>query len=73
MARRTRLRVAALEFGVSVQLIQYSTDPIDYTMIHSSPVIVLVPRKPDPVLVKPDSSVEEIRAALRSALEPSPG
>ena len=68
-----QVRAAASEFGVSVQRIRYSADPIDYTMVHSSPVIVLVPRKPDPVLVKPDSSAEEIRAILVSALEPGVG
>jgi len=68
-----QVRAAASEFGVSVQRIRYSADPIDYTMVHSSPVIVLVPRKPDPVLVKPDSSAEEIRAILSDALERSTG
>ena len=68
-----QVRAAASEFGVSVQRIRYSADPIDYTMVHSSPVIVLVPRKPDPVLVKPDSSAEEIRAVLVSVLEPRVG
>ena len=68
-----QVRAAASEFGVSVQRIRYSADPIDYTMVHSSPVIALVPRKPDPVLVKPDSSAEEIRAILNDALERSTG
>jgi protein SCO1/2 len=63
-----QVRAAASEFGVSVQRIRYSADPTDYTMVHSSPVIVLDPRKPDPVLVKPDSSAEEIRAVLVSLL-----
>jgi protein SCO1/2 len=65
-----QVRAAASEFGVSVQRTRYSADPIDYTMVHSSPVIVLVPHKSDPVLVKPDSSAEEIRAVLVSVLEP---
>lgn len=64
-----QVRTAASEFGVSVQRIRYSADPIDYTMVHSSPVIVLVPHKPDPVLVKPDSTAAEIRGVLDSALE----
>lgn len=68
-----QVRAAASEFGVSVQRTWYSADPIDYTMVHSSPVIVLVPHTPDPVLVKPDSSAEEIRAVLVSVLEPRVG
>ena len=64
-----QVRAAAAGFGVSVQRIQYSRDPIDYTMVHSSPVIVLVPHKLDPILVKPDRSVEEIRSVLTSALQ----
>jgi hypothetical protein len=38
-------------------------------MVHSSPVIV-VPRNPDLIVVKPDSSAEEMRAVLVSVLEP---
>jgi protein SCO1/2 len=64
-----QVRAAASEFGVSVQRIRYSADPIDYTMVHSSPVIVLAPGMSKPVVVKPDSSAEEIRAVLVSALE----
>ncbi|MBV8936278.1 MAG: SCO family protein [Alphaproteobacteria bacterium] len=63
-----QVRAVAAAFGVSVQRIRFSADPADYTMVHSSPVIVLVPRKPDPILVKPDSSADEIRAVLNSAL-----
>ena len=64
-----QVRAAASEFGVSIQRVRYSTDPIDYTMVHSSPVIVLIPGKDDPVLVEPDSTPEEIRAVLVGALE----
>jgi protein SCO1 len=64
-----QLRSAALAFGVSVQRIRFSVDPNDYTMIHSSPVIVLVPRQSDPIVVKPDSTAAEIRAVLVSALD----
>ena len=53
--------------------IRYSADPTDYTMVHSSPVIVVVPHKPDPIVVRPDSSAEEIRAVLVSVLEPGVG
>ena len=63
-----QLRAAASAFGVSVQRIRFSADQADYTMVHSSPVIVLVPRQLEPVLVKPDSSAKEIRAVLDSAL-----
>jgi protein SCO1/2 len=63
-----QLRAAASAFGISVQRIRFSADPIDYTMVHSSPVIVLIPGKPDPVLIKPDSTAAEIRAILASAL-----
>jgi len=64
-----QLQAAASAFGISVQRIRFSADPTDYTMVHSSPVIVLIPHKPDPILVKSDSSAEEIRAVLVSALE----
>jgi len=64
-----QLQAAASAFGVSVQRIRFSADPTDYTMVHSSPVIVLVPGKPDPISINGDSSAEEIRAALNSALE----
>jgi cytochrome oxidase Cu insertion factor (SCO1/SenC/PrrC family) len=68
-----QVRAAASEFGVSAQRIRYSAHPTDYTMVHSSPVIVLVPRNPVPVLVRSDSSAEEIRAVLVSVLEPGVG
>ena len=68
-----QVRAAASEFGVSVHRIRYSADPTDYTMVHSSPVIVVVPHKPDPIVVRPDSSAEEIRAVLVSVLEPGVG
>jgi len=64
-----QLQAAVSAFGISVQRIRFSADPTDYTMVHSSPVIVLVPGKPDPISINGDSSAEEIRAALNSALE----
>ena len=64
-----QVRAAASEFGVAIQRIRYSTDPIDYTMVHSSPVIVLIPGKDHPVLVEPDGTSEKIRAVLVGALE----
>lgn len=64
-----QLRAAASAFGVSAQRIRFSADPADYTMVHSSPVIVLVPRRPDPIVIKPDSTAAEIRAVLNSALD----
>ena len=64
------MRAAASEFGVSVQRIRYSADPADCTMVHSSPVIVVVPRKPDPIVVKPDGSAEEIRAVVVRVRKP---
>jgi hypothetical protein len=67
------MRAAASVFGVSIRRIRYSAHPIDYTTVHSSPIIVLAPRNPDPLLVKPDSSAEEIRAVLVSVLEPGVG
>ena len=66
-----QVRAAASEFGVPVQHIRYSADPADFTMVRSSLVIVVVPRKPDPIVVKPDSSAEEIRAVVVSVLKPS--
>jgi protein SCO1/2 len=68
-----QVRATASDFGVSVQRIRYSTDPTDYTMVHSSPIIVLIASQPDPVVVKADSSAEEIRAVLDTALEPRAG
>jgi protein SCO1/2 len=68
-----QVRATTSDFGVSVQRIRYSTDPTDYTMVHSSPIIVLIASQPDPVVVKADSSAEEIRAVLDTALEPRAG
>jgi protein SCO1/2 len=66
------VQAAAAEFGVSAQRIEYSGDPGDYTMVHSSPIFVLAPRRLDPLVIKPDSSAAEIRAVLSSALRPRP-
>lgn len=63
-----QLQAAASAFGVSVQRIRFSANPSDYTMAHSSPVIVLVPRQPNPIVVKADSTAAEIRTVLDSAL-----
>ena len=65
-----QVRAAAAEFGVSIQSIRYSADPADYAMVHSSPVVVLIPGQRDPVIVQPDSSSDEIRAVLVGALDP---
>jgi protein SCO1/2 len=65
-----QVRAAAAEFGVSIQRIRYSADPADYAMVHSSPVVVLIPGQRDPVIVQPDSSSDEIRAVLVGALDP---
>jgi protein SCO1/2 len=62
------VQAAAAEFGVSAQRIEYSGDPGDYTMVHSSPIFVLAPRRLDPLVIKPDSSAAEIRAFLSSVL-----
>ena len=56
-----------------MQRVRYSADPTDYTMVHSSPIIVLAPHKPDPIVVKPDSSAEQIRAVLISVSTPRVG
>ena len=64
-----QVQAVAAEFGVPVRRIRYSENRTDYTMIHSAPVIVLVPGKAEPVLVSPDSSADEIRAVLVGALE----
>jgi hypothetical protein len=63
------VRAAAAEFGVSIQRIRYSADPADYAMVHSSPVVVLIPGQRDPVIVRADSSSNEIRAVLVGAIE----
>lgn len=68
-----RVQAATAEFGVSAERIRYSADPADYTMVHSSPVIILVPHRPAPILVKPDSSAEELRAMLLGVLKSKVG
>jgi protein SCO1 len=62
-------QAAASAFGVSVRRIRFSADPTDYTMVHSSPVIVLVPGQTAPIIVKPDSTAAEIRGVLSGAID----
>jgi hypothetical protein len=54
---------------LTVQRVQFSADPTDYTTVHSSPVIVLVPNRSEPLFVKPDSSAQAIRVVLGNVLE----
>ena len=59
---------AAKSFKVRVERIQFSADPTDYTMIHTSPIFVMRPSDPHPKALPATSSPAAIEAALRNAL-----
>jgi len=59
---------AAKSFKVRVERIQFSADPTDYSMKHTSPIFVMRPSDPHPKLLPVTSSPAEIEAALRNAL-----
>jgi protein SCO1 len=59
---------AARSFKVRVERIQFSADPTDYAMKHTSPIFVMRPNDPHPKLLPATSSPADIEAALRNAL-----
>ena len=59
---------AAKSFKVRVERIQFSADPTDYAMKHTSPIFVMRPNDPHPKLLPATSSPADIEAALRNAL-----
>ena len=59
---------AASSFKVRVERIQFSADPTDYAMKHTSPIFVMRPNDPHPKLLPATSSPADIEAALRNAL-----
>ena len=59
---------AAKSFSVKVERIQFSADPTDYAMKHTSPIFVMRPSDPHPKLLPATSSPADIEAALRNAL-----
>ncbi|MBV8477758.1 MAG: SCO family protein [Acidobacteria bacterium] len=59
---------AAKSFKVKVERIQFSADPTDYAMKHTSPIFVMRPNDPHPTPLPATSSPAAIAAALRGAL-----
>jgi protein SCO1 len=59
---------AAKSFKVEVQRIQFSADPTDYAMKHTSPIFVMRPNDLHPTPLPATSSPAAIEAALRNAL-----
>ena len=59
---------AAKSFKVRVERIQFSADPTDYAMKHTSPIFVMRPNDPHPKLLPATSSPADIEATLRNAL-----
>jgi protein SCO1 len=59
---------AAKSFKVEVQRIQFSADPTDYAMKHTSPIFVMRPNNLHPTPLPATSSPAAIEAALRNAL-----
>ena len=66
------VKQAAGTFDVQVQRLQFSADPSDYTMTHTSPIFVMRPDDPHPSSLPATSSPDEIAAALRRFLKPAP-
>ena len=65
------LAQAARAFDVEVERLQFSDDPTDYTMTHTSPIFVMRPDDLHPVSLPATSSPDEIGAVLRDMLEPA--
>jgi protein SCO1/2 len=63
---------AARAFKVQVERIQFSADPTDYAMTHTSAIFVMRPNDPHPSSLPATSSPDAIEAALRNALKPTP-
>ena len=59
---------AAKSFKVKVERIQFSADPTDYAMKHTSPIFVMRPNDPHPKALPATSPPGAIEAALRNAL-----
>jgi cytochrome oxidase Cu insertion factor (SCO1/SenC/PrrC family) len=59
---------AAKSFRVKVERTQFSADPTDYAMKHTSPIFVMRPNDPHPKALPATSSPAAIEAALRNAL-----
>jgi protein SCO1/2 len=59
---------AAESFKVRVERIQFSADPTDYVMKHTSPIFVMRPNDLHPTALPATSSPAAIEAALRNAL-----
>jgi cytochrome oxidase Cu insertion factor (SCO1/SenC/PrrC family) len=59
---------AARSFKVRVERIQFSADPTDHAMKHTSPIFVMRPNDPHPNLLPATSLPADIEAALRNAL-----
>jgi protein SCO1/2 len=63
---------AAKSFKVKAERIQFSADPTDYAMKHTSPIFVMRPNDAHPRPLPATSSPQLIETVLRSALSESP-
>ena len=59
---------AAKSFEVNLERVQFSDDPTDYVMKHTSPIFVMRPNDPHPIPLPATSSPEVIEATLRGVL-----
>ena len=60
---------AAKAFHVQVDRIQFSPDPTDYSMLHTSPIFVMRSGDAHPTSLPAAISPDDIEAALRKALQ----
>lgn len=56
-------------FGVTLQKLPFSEDPMDYAMAHSSPIIIWNPQSGSPAKIPASSETSEIAAAIKHAVE----
>jgi cytochrome oxidase Cu insertion factor (SCO1/SenC/PrrC family) len=59
---------AAKSFKVKLERVQFSADPTDYAMRHTSPIFVMRPNDPHPRPLPATSPPAAIEAAVRDAL-----
>lgn len=68
LGRPRQVKLVAARFGVTVQKQQFSSDPMDYAMTHTSPIILWNPTHGTPTTLPATSSSEAILAALQKGV-----